>query len=363
MNDIPLESAPTRPQPVFSPPPPIRASVVRFDDQLRRAESAPRIDSAASPPADDIAQSDSLDQPGNESSSVKLRVRHPKRAAKNVKEPSPDGVPTVLHASRNPTRAPVAFPSEPIDVAPQIPAEPLPQPPLRFNIEAFTGTTQNGAFGTPSPVTLSTEPLSLVTVVAPIAPCDAPEAHAVNATSIDAIDPLPQITHGVVPLPAASGPTSPAQSHDSSAENAEREPKESPSSRAAQVSVEFAERLLKHLDGSVSTVGESSLTQPPDGDSTPPDAISPESKDGTAPINPAPSDPAPATPNPADARGPRTIVDVGSRAPSQRAEPTGDTQGEVDRVRFIQRVSRAFQSFGNQEGHVRLRLSPPSLAR
>jgi hypothetical protein len=49
------------------------------------------------------------------------------------------------------------------------------------------------------------------------------------------------------------------------------------------------------------------------------------------------------------------------RAAPHASESHSDAQQEVDRVRFVQRVSRAFQSLGNQEGHVRLRLSPPSL--
>ena len=360
MNEIPLESGPPRLEPVFSPPPPIRASAARFDDQLRRAESAPRIDTAA-PPDGGITQSEPPDGSGNEHPPVKLRARHPKRVAKNVKESSPDGVQTVLHATRNPTRAPDALPSDPIDVAPQVPTEPFPQPPLRFNIEAFTGTTQKGAYGTPSPVT-STEPLSLVTVVAPIAPCDALEVHSDNATSIDAIDPLRQSTQGVVPITTSRGPSSPAQSHDALTEDADRKPKESLSSRAAEASVDFAEDLLKHQNESLSAANESSLTQLPDGDSGPPDITSLESKDGADPYNPVPSDPAPATAHPADARSPKSIGEgLTSGTPSQRADSPTDARQEVDRVRFVQRVSRAFQSLGNQEGHVRLRLSPPSL--
>jgi flagellar hook-length control protein FliK len=34
---------------------------------------------------------------------------------------------------------------------------------------------------------------------------------------------------------------------------------------------------------------------------------------------------------------------------------------EVDRIRFVQRVARAFQSLGPDGGHIRMRLSPPSL--
>ncbi len=45
-----------------------------------------------------------------------------------------------------------------------------------------------------------------------------------------------------------------------------------------------------------------------------------------------------------------------SSAPERPAEP-----GNVDRVRFVQRVARAFEALNGRTGPVRLRLSPPEL--
>ena len=42
--------------------------------------------------------------------------------------------------------------------------------------------------------------------------------------------------------------------------------------------------------------------------------------------------------------------------------PAGEPNGEqVDRVRFVQRVARAFETLGNRGGTLRLRLHPPEL--
>jgi flagellar hook-length control protein FliK len=43
------------------------------------------------------------------------------------------------------------------------------------------------------------------------------------------------------------------------------------------------------------------------------------------------------------------------------AEQHADQAGEVDRVRFVQRVARAFRAVGDDGGQIRLRLSPPEL--
>ena len=63
-----------------------------------------------------------------------------------------------------------------------------------------------------------------------------------------------------------------------------------------------------------------------------------------------------------------STVGPGNSVPgnSSAAEPTGDAGGNpiasgVDRVRFVQRVARAFQTVGSNGGSVRLRLSPPEL--
>jgi flagellar hook-length control protein FliK len=56
---------------------------------------------------------------------------------------------------------------------------------------------------------------------------------------------------------------------------------------------------------------------------------------------------------------PRAVsIQLGPRSGSQPAETAGV---EVDRVRFVQRVARAFQAVGEDGGQVRLRLSPPEL--
>jgi flagellar hook-length control protein FliK len=43
------------------------------------------------------------------------------------------------------------------------------------------------------------------------------------------------------------------------------------------------------------------------------------------------------------------------------ADQAGNQAGQVDRVRFVQRVARAFEALGESGGTVRLRLSPPEL--
>jgi flagellar hook-length control protein FliK len=52
-----------------------------------------------------------------------------------------------------------------------------------------------------------------------------------------------------------------------------------------------------------------------------------------------------------------------SSAGSQAAGQSGgaDNTSGVDRVRFVQRVANAFQTIGNGDGTLRLRLSPPDL--
>jgi flagellar hook-length control protein FliK len=42
-------------------------------------------------------------------------------------------------------------------------------------------------------------------------------------------------------------------------------------------------------------------------------------------------------------------------------EQTGNESSQIDRVRFVQRVARAFEALGDRGGTVRLRLSPPEL--
>jgi len=55
--------------------------------------------------------------------------------------------------------------------------------------------------------------------------------------------------------------------------------------------------------------------------------------------------------------GARAVRSTGKPAPGA---PEGDTPA-VDRVRFVQRVARAFQALGQRRGTVRLRLHPPEL--
>jgi flagellar hook-length control protein FliK len=49
-----------------------------------------------------------------------------------------------------------------------------------------------------------------------------------------------------------------------------------------------------------------------------------------------------------------------AKASGSEAGPT-TASASIDRVRFVQRVTRAFQAAGDQGGVVRLRLSPPDL--
>jgi flagellar hook-length control protein FliK len=54
----------------------------------------------------------------------------------------------------------------------------------------------------------------------------------------------------------------------------------------------------------------------------------------------------------------RAVAASSRRAP---AETQASNLSQAERVRFIQRVSRAFQTIGENGGHLRLRLSPPEL--
>jgi len=51
----------------------------------------------------------------------------------------------------------------------------------------------------------------------------------------------------------------------------------------------------------------------------------------------------------------------GARATVGGESRESETQGQVDRARFVQRVSRAFEAMGERSGTLRLRLSPPEL--
>lgn len=57
----------------------------------------------------------------------------------------------------------------------------------------------------------------------------------------------------------------------------------------------------------------------------------------------------------------RSRFALGLGRQSSTSPQGGGIEAEVDRVRFVQRVAKAFQHLGDQEGQVRLRLSPPSL--
>ena len=66
------------------------------------------------------------------------------------------------------------------------------------------------------------------------------------------------------------------------------------------------------------------------------------------------------SPAPAPANLPASSTAADGAAAS--SSPGGDSgAGEVDRVRFLQRVSGAFQAADQQGGQIRLRLSPPEL--
>ncbi len=64
--------------------------------------------------------------------------------------------------------------------------------------------------------------------------------------------------------------------------------------------------------------------------------------------------------SPGDQAGPGATVAARPGAATS-GEPETDQAGAVDRVRFVQRVARAFQAMGDRSGTVRLRLSPPEL--
>ncbi|HUT91639.1 MAG TPA: flagellar hook-length control protein FliK [Thermoguttaceae bacterium] len=68
---------------------------------------------------------------------------------------------------------------------------------------------------------------------------------------------------------------------------------------------------------------------------------------------------------PTDGRGGETAVPPRVNQPIRQTSP-GSAQGtsgpdQVDRVRFVQRVARAFEAMGDRGGSVRLRLHPPEL--
>jgi flagellar hook-length control protein FliK len=107
--------------------------------------------------------------------------------------------------------------------------------------------------------------------------------------------------------------------------------------------------------------------------SNPPVAGTQSSNSGDPSVNPANSINASdasaqssATSQPNNASGPATnnvATPVAGGLASQATLPSGTSRGtsEVERVRFVQRVARAFQSVGDQGGTIRLRLSPPEL--
>jgi flagellar hook-length control protein FliK len=69
----------------------------------------------------------------------------------------------------------------------------------------------------------------------------------------------------------------------------------------------------------------------------------------------------PVEPLPASTEERRGLINRLSAATGRSRSRAAAGEVEVDRVRFVQRVARAFQSIGPEGGHVRLRLSPPSL--
>ena len=376
MNDIPLESAPPRLEPVFAPAPPITVRAGRFDDHLRRAESAPRNESAPrsvdpvsetqTKSADSPITTDRLAEDREGTATAKLRHRGPKRAAKTTKNPSPDVVANTLQATRTPVQPPAAK-AEGTAPSAEAAAETLanaPDPPhLLFISGCDYPISQDGPFEQPSPVAVITDPSPLFAVAAPGASAESAATSDAPARFPQSINALAHRRDPSMNALLASGLAIQTQSDDTDGERAEGVIADSKPRSAANATVELSENLLKNFGDNADAAGgalHADGTLPGlEVESTQVDATAAaaDSSDKTQP--PETGSPAPSA---TDLRGSRvTGGGLAARGPSQQVETTGDPQGEVERVRFVQRVSRAFQSLGNQEGHVRLRLSPPSL--
>jgi hypothetical protein len=353
MNDIPLESAPPRREPVFSPAPPNTVRAGRFDDHLRRAESAPRDEVTTQEGKPNV----SLEQPREDTRPTKLHARRSKRAQQQTKDLRPDGAPAIVRATRDAADVPAVRSSEPVGIAHSIGSEAVTEPALQFAIEP-DAAAQVVPVETPVSQRIA-PPLSLVEWASPNARDDSPaarEPQAVAATG--AIELISKTAPPVVATPTSPGPALPVQPDEASTETARREVDEPPTSRTTDASGGIANILVANLVEPVAAIAEL-VAMPPLNEELPPsevDVATPEPLD-----RPATSETTAAAGG-AEPRGTRgTVEGPTMRAAPHASESHSDAQQEVDRVRFVQRVSRAFQSLGNQEGHVRLRLSPPSL--
>jgi flagellar hook-length control protein FliK len=329
MNEIPLESAPPRSPPAFAPPPQAKPRGGRFEEHLRRADGP---------------------------SPAKLRASRVKRSAPDAKE-QPTASLAVLHANpQSPTPA-IALPNQPNEAVPGAISLPV-DPTIRFSAEPDATAPQSEVLTSATPVWPAVKHLSKVAVPLP----------AVQDASVERVEAAPQ---PIAPLPQAATPPAavtspsalilPTPLPEPATGEAQPEPEKSPLHRAPASSVDFADNLLKNLihnaQLAIETI-ESPLLQV--------DESAPAAESSAAPADsierPQSGEATPTPATAADGRNPRSSADgLMSRAPSPRGDAAGSTHHEVDRVRFVQRVSRAFQSLGNQEGHVRLRLSPSSL--
>jgi flagellar hook-length control protein FliK len=84
----------------------------------------------------------------------------------------------------------------------------------------------------------------------------------------------------------------------------------------------------------------------------------PKHPSGETPVMPPAADHSEIAPPTVAPRDPSTATPRGE--PQESSLPTA-APAHVDRVRFVQRVARAFQTMGDRSGSVRLRLSPPEL--
>lgn len=191
------------------------------------------------------------------------------------------------------------------------------------------------------------------------APTKASSSQAATAPSVDLeADTLPKL-----PQEPVSGPERQLDPHDGKAEpsrRTERKTRAAAAERAAENTAQNASNEPAAQSPAINAATDSPVDDMIRSAEQP--TARGEQKFGAAAAEtarPVPEGPTQTAPTESQANAPQRLSSASAGGSSQAHR--ADASGQVDRVRFVQRVARAFETLGDRNGPVRLRLSPPEL--